>query len=218
PQPGQRAEATPGLHPLGLAGGRDGLRYVPVGYRPDRAVPLVLMLHGADGDARGGLAPLLALADQAGLLLVAPESRGRTWDVLLGGHGQDVAFIDEALAQTFSRFAVDATRLAVEGFSDGASYALVLGLVNGDLFSHVIAFSPCFAPRGATHGRSRLFISHGTGDGVLPIDDCSRRIVPRLRRAGYELRYEEFGGPHLVPPEIAREAVQWLTADRPPPR
>lgn len=30
------------------------------------------------------------------------------------------------------------------GFSDGASYALSLGLPNGNLFSHIVAFSPGF--------------------------------------------------------------------------
>jgi phospholipase/carboxylesterase len=36
--------------------------------------------------------------------------------------------------------------------------------------------------------------------------------VPRLQRAGYEVLYREFDGPHRVPPEIAREGVEWLTS------
>jgi phospholipase/carboxylesterase len=56
-----------------------------------------------------------------------------------------------------------------------------------------------------------IYISHGTNDEVLPIDACSRRLAPALRRAGYEVRYREFRGGHTVPPKIAREAVEWLT-------
>jgi predicted esterase len=98
----------------------------------------------------------------------------------------------------------------VGGYSDGASYALSLGLANGDLFSRVIAFSPGFlAPTGQT-GSPRIFVSHGTRDGWLPINSCSRRIVPRLERAGYEVRYREFEGGHVVPPAIAREAASWF--------
>lgn len=200
----------PGLQPLALEAGRDGLVYVPAGYRADRPAPMVLMLHGAGGNALGGLDPLLRLADEAGLILVAPDSRGRTWDVIVGGYGPDVAFIDRALAQTFARYAVDEERIAVEGFSDGASYALSLGMANGDLFSHVIAFSPGFAAPGTSQGSPGFFISHGISDPVLPIDSCSRRIVPRLQRAGYVVRYHEFAGGHVVPPEIARQAVTWL--------
>jgi predicted esterase len=45
----------------------------------------------------------------------------------------------------------------------------------------------------------------------LPIDLCSRRIVPRLERAGYDVRYREFDGGHTISPEIALEAVDWFT-------
>jgi phospholipase/carboxylesterase len=46
---------------------------------------------------------------------------------------------------------------------------------------------------------------------VLPIDACSRKIVPRLRRAGYDVAYHEFDGGHAYPPEIVRQARRWFT-------
>ena len=68
-----------GLRPLGLGSGRDGLIYVPVGYgTKDDEAPLALMLHGAGGNARSGISPFLNLADETGLVLLAPESRGRS--------------------------------------------------------------------------------------------------------------------------------------------
>ncbi len=200
-----------GLHPLGLDGGRDGYLYVPPSYQPTRPPPLVLMLHGAGGGGQGNVWPLLELADQAGLILLGPDSRRETWDVIRGGYGPDVAFIDQALAQTFSRYAVDATHLAVAGFSDGASYALSLGLSNGDLFTHVLAFSPGFLAPVELVGQPRVFISHGIHDEVLPIDHCSRRLAPVLTQAGYTVHYEEFDGPHTIPPAISQTAVAWFT-------
>ena len=211
-RPGQPAESGPlGLRPLGLGGRRDGLLYVPEAYRADRPMPLVLTLHGAGGNARHGLNFLMPLADEAGLILLSPESRGSTWDVIRGGYGPDVAFIDRALRQAFDSYAVDPSRLAIGGFSDGASYALSLGITNGDLFTHILAFSPGFAAPAGQEGSPRIYVSHGTRDEVLPIDVCSRRVAPRLRRAGYDVLYREFDGPHTVPPEIAREGVEWLT-------
>jgi phospholipase/carboxylesterase len=201
-----------GLQPLGLGSERDGLLYVPAGNQSDRPAPLVLMLHGAGGQARRGLAPLLDLADAAGLILLAPESRGRTWDLLLSGYGPDVDFIGRALAQTFDRYAVDPAHLAVEGFSDGATYALSLGLTNGDLFSHILAFSPGFLLPGAPRGEPRFFISHGTQDQILPILSCGRQVATTLELGGYDPIFREFEGPHTVPPEIAREALEWFTA------
>jgi phospholipase/carboxylesterase len=184
---------------------------VPPGYDAARPAPFALMLHGAYSDAREGIAPFLDLADEAGLILLAPESRGRTWDIGLGGYGSDVEFIDRALESVFSRNAVEPLRLAACGHSDGASYALSLGLTNGDLFTHVIAFSPGFVSTEERRGSPSLFVSHGTRDEILPIGTTSRRLVPWLRREGYDVRYEEFDGPHEVPSEVAREALSWFT-------
>lgn len=202
--------AAPGLHQLGLQSGRDGLVYVPAGYTPERPAPLVLMLHGAGGDARGGIDPFLGIADSAGMLLLAVDSRGHTWDVILGRYGPDVSFVDRALSHVFDRYRVDPEHIAVEGFSDGASYALSLGLTNGDLFSHVIAFSPGFSAPGRLQGSPEIFISHGTDDRVLPIARTSRRIHPRLQAGGYDVVYEEFPGGHLVPPDKVGRAVDLL--------
>jgi len=204
------ATAGPGTQPLGLGSQRDGVVYAPPSYQPGRAAPLVLTLHGAGGSARRNLPRLQSLADERGMLLLAVDARDRTWDVVLGRYGPDVAFIDAALAQTFSRYTVNPARLAVEGFSDGASYALGLGLSNGDLFTHLLAFSPGFVPLMEDEGLPRIFVSHGTADPVLPIDQCSRRIVPELQRRRYAVQYVEFEGGHVVPPSVAREGLDWF--------
>lgn len=188
---------------------RGGELYVP---RAPRA--LVVTLHGANAPPERAFDPLLPLADEAGLILLAPKSQRETWDVVYGRFGGDAEMIDELLADVFRRFAIDPELVYVSGFSDGASYALSLGLANGDLFEGVVAFSPGFAHTVTTRGKARVFISHGTDDHVLPIDKTSARIVPRLRREGYDVTYREFEGAHLVPPEVAREAVDWMQLRR----
>jgi phospholipase/carboxylesterase len=199
-----------GLHPLGLESERDGLYYVPASYEPDTPMSLVVALHGAGGTAQNGLAPLLPLADCYRLLLLAPDSRLRTWDMLINGYGPDVSFLDRALKMLFQHNKVDVAHLAIGGFSDGATYALSLGLANGYLFTHIIAFSPGFIRPPRRQGMPGVYISHGKFDTVLPIDRCSRVIVPRLQREGYEVRYHEFNGIHTVPASIAREAINWF--------
>jgi predicted esterase len=211
-RPTQPTAAAPrGLQPLGLDAKRDGLLYVPPTYQVKQPAALVVMLHGAGGDARGGLKLLMPLADSTGLILLAPASRQKTWDIIFGQYGPDIAFIDTALEKVFSRYAIDYARIAVGGFSDGASYALSIGITNGDLFTHVIAFSPGFMAPARQEGEPQLFISHGTQDQVLPIDRCSRKLVPQLQRAGYDVLYREFDGPHTLPPAIARSALSWFT-------
>jgi len=213
PQPNLMQSLNPGIHPIGLGAGRDGLISVPPGHGPAQPAALLVLLHGAGATAAHLLPHFQEQVDAAGLLVLAPDSRDRTWDMLLGGWGPDVAFLELALERVFSTCAVRPDRIAIGGFSDGASYALSLGLANGDLFGHVLAFSPGFAVPPAQHGEPRIFISHGTHDRVLPIDRCSRPLRSRLERAGYKVRYREFDGEHVVPPEMMADAFGWWLRD-----
>jgi len=198
---------------LGLERGRDALLQLPA--KADSGPwPLFVVLHGAGGSGEGMLRRVGAAADEAGVAVLAPDSRDATWDAIRTGFGRDVAFVDKALARVFETVPIDAARVAVGGFSDGASYALSLGLINGDLFSRVVAFSPGFIVEGSAQGKPRFFISHGTADQILPIDQCSRIIVPRLQRRGYDVTFKEFDGGHQVPPDIAGEAMRWVAAAR----
>jgi phospholipase/carboxylesterase len=201
----------PGLHPLGMGGGRDGrLRVPPSPPGGGGPVPLIAMLHGHGGTAERVLRHIVPIADAA--LVLLPESLGATWDVLEGGYGPDVARLDAALARVFADWPVDPARLAVAGFSDGASYALSLAVMNGGLFTRCLAFSPGFVAPLRFEGKPRLFLSHGTEDAVLPVAHCSRRLVPKLQRAGYPVHYLEFAGGHEVPEAVAREALAFLDA------
>ncbi|HEX8569683.1 MAG TPA: hypothetical protein VF699_07140 [Caulobacteraceae bacterium] len=164
------------------------------------------MLHGAGGSAGSSIPLLVAQAEAHDFLVLAPESRKATWDVISDrDYGPDVDYIDAALEHVFKRFAV--SKVAVAGFSDGASYALSLGLANGDLFSGVLAFSPGFTAPDPIVGRPSVFISHGDDDRVLPIARCGRPIAERLRRAGYDVDYREFDGGHTVPKPLVDAAV-----------
>jgi hypothetical protein len=90
-----------------------------------------------------------------GALLLAPESRGPTWDVLLGAYGPDVAFLDAALRGRVRAPPRGRAPRRAGGLLDGASYALSLALGNGDLFTHALAFSPGFAaPPDPSAGRA----------------------------------------------------------------
>jgi poly(3-hydroxybutyrate) depolymerase len=123
-----------------------------------------LTLHGAGGDAQSGISHFLHLTDTAWVVLLAPESRGRTWDVLVGGYGPDIEFIDRALEWVFDRLALDTRRLAITGFSDGASYSL-----------------PRPHQRGSLHARDRRLAGvHGAGEAQ---GQAARLRLPRDARS-----------------------------------
>jgi phospholipase/carboxylesterase len=179
----------------------DGLVHVPADL-PDGPVALVVLLHGAGSNPERAL----NLMRDRDALVYAPKSKARTWDAIHGNFGPDVEALDRALAELFQHF--DVKTAAIVGFSDGASYALSLGLVNGTLFEDVVAFSPGFVVPGARAGKPNVFVSHGRHDGVLPIEATSRMIVPALRIVGYRVDYREFTGGHEVPPTVADAAFR----------
>lgn len=212
PRPAKAGSALPGAQALGLGGDRDGVLFVPKDYQPTKPIPLVLALHGATGSSRGPIRMFSPIADQLGFALLVPESRGRTWDAIMSDFGPDRDFIDRALDSAWGRVAIDPARIGVVGFSDGATYSLAIGRANGDLFHGVAAFSPGFLIPVDEVGKAPIFISHGRQDSILPIDSCSRRIVPELQRMGYTVTYKEFDGDHEVPTEMANLGLTAVTA------
>ena len=208
------SRAAPGTTALGLGDVRDGQLFVPAAADGGAPMPLALLLHGAGQDSNVLLQPMRPLAESLGLALLAVDSRGSTWDISRdGGFGADVAFIERALTHAFAHVAVDPTRLTVAGFSDGASYAISLGTVNGDLLRRIAAFSPGYWHRRPPHGTPPLFITHGQNDGVLPIDVTSRRLVPDLRASGYDVTYTEFAGGHAITRALLEQATRCLAGD-----
>jgi phospholipase/carboxylesterase len=205
-----RTTLSPGAHVLGREVGRDdGIIYVPHGVDPARTLPFAAMLHGGGGNSMN-MDFTLPLADEYGVVLLLPQSRKGEWDALVGPFGEDVTFLDGALAQVFSGCAIDPARVTIGGHSDGATYALALGLLNGDLFTRLVAFSPGYLKQVDRNGRPRVFVSHGTGDSIFYVGR-GRAIVQQLTDEGYDVTYKEFDGGHEVPEAIARDAFAWLS-------
>jgi phospholipase/carboxylesterase len=206
----QRTTLSPGAHVLGREFGRDdGVIYVPHGVDPARALPFAVMMHGGGGNSMR-MNFTLPLADEYGVVLLLPQSRKGVWDAVVGEFGADVTFLDGALAQVFSGCAIDPARVTLGGLSDGATYALALGLLNGDLFTQLVAFSPGFLKQVDRNGKPRVFVSHGTRDTVFHFYR-GQAVVRQLREEGYDVTFREFEGGHEVPDAIAREAFAWLS-------
>jgi predicted esterase len=211
--------ARPSASAPGLPSGRTALSHGAVVYVPAPAanapMPLVVVLHGAGGHADGFLERFIADADRIGFVLLALQSKGATWDLVpsrdrSGGplamksgptprFGPDVARIDTVLGELFARARIDPRRTVLLGFSDGASYALSLGLANPRVFASIVALSPGFVVIPPMLAPSqRIFIAHGLRDQVLPFQVAKKDIAGLIRSNRLNPIFRPFDGDHRI--------------------
>lgn len=218
-RPGAAPVAPPipaGRHAIAFAEGREAVLVVPEDLPTDVPVPLLVMFHGAGGEANRVLPHVVPHARARRFLLLAPQSMYPTWDVVIGGHGPDLARLDAALSTVAEHFCIDPARLAFAGFSDGASYALSLGLTNGDVASHVIGLSGGFMNTFTQTGMPRVFLAHGRSDSQLPIETSAHVNARRLLESGYDLTLQPFDGDHVIVPGVVAKAVDFFLEPRVP--
>jgi predicted esterase len=212
-RPGAEPSAEPlpaGRHAVRFDEGREAVLVVPDGLDTGAPVPLLVMFHGAGGEANRVLPHLVPHARNRKFLLLAPQSMFVTWDIVVGGHGPDLQRLDAALSTVARHFRLDPARLAFAGFSDGGSYALSMGVTNGDVASHVIGLSAGFMNTFTQAGTPRVFLAHGRTDRQLPIETSAHPHAKRLLDSGYDLTLQPFDGDHVIVPRVVARAVDFF--------
>lgn len=175
--------------------------------------PLIVLLHGAGGDARNFIDEFKRQADERRLILLSVQSNGRTWARRKPQDDEaDVANIKAAISGLAARVPFEPERTTVLGFSDGASYALSVGMAYPDLFRTIVAFSPgyAFAPRELDTDQ-RIFIAHSRRDPILPAEN-TRQMVKGLERAGFTPEVHWFNGGHEIDPQLKKAAFDFALA------
>jgi phospholipase/carboxylesterase len=185
---------------------------------PGRRYPLLTVLHGA-----GRQDELLCRAyrEEAAVreaLFLIPRSTHPTWDLLAGVGRPDLDFLERIYDEIYQRVPIDPERQALIGYSDGASYALAVGLSNPCLFSAVMGWAAGFVAIdqtaiGPEDRKPRVLLEHGTHDTIFPFEQVAVPNVELLRRLGYEveLRVDE-GGIHWPSHDFQRAALDWFFA------
>jgi len=80
---------------LGLDRERDVILYLPKS--ANAPMPLLMFLHGATQSADDMAWYLEKAPDEAGVAILAPNSRDTTWDAITDSFGPDVEFLNRAL-------------------------------------------------------------------------------------------------------------------------
>jgi phospholipase/carboxylesterase len=203
------------FHDHNEPGSRGGFSaYVPEYYTPDRALPLVVALHGGSGNGRGFLWSWLRDARSRGAILVAPTATGSTWALM--GDDTDTPNLMRILDAVRSRWNVDPRRMLLTGMSDGGTFCYVTGFESASPFTHLAPVSATFHPlmaEMADADRLRglpVHIVHGRLDWMFPVQ-VARQTAQALSAAGANVIYRELDDlSHAYPREMNAEILQWL--------
>jgi polyhydroxybutyrate depolymerase len=164
----------------------------PPRVRPDAAMPVVILLHGAGGTAKWTLEEtgFASTSNREGILLVLPEGtradpdrppgfldNPQVWNDKSGHgmagprHADDVGFIRALLDRVEAEFPVDPRQIYVTGFSNGACMTFCLAT---ELSERIAAVAPVAGhlrlsdPRPAV-ARPTLFLI-GAADPLVPLE------------------------------------------------
>jgi len=188
----------------------------PPALDPERAYPLITVLHGAGRQDEMLSQAYRGEAAARDALFLVPRSTQTTWDLLVGGAPEDLDFLARLHVEIYRRVRVDPARQALIGYSDGASYALAVGLSNPRTFAAVMGWAAGFVAIDQSaiapdDPKPRVLLEHGTHDTVFPFEVVCRPNVELLRGLGYdvELRVDE-GGVHWPSPAFQSAALDWF--------
>jgi predicted esterase len=206
---------------------------LPAGYDASKAYPLVVGLHG-NGSNAGNL--MLSMPTEAfeGMICAAAEGayprtdlaslRGEHFSWYLPDADRGLwPLLDTLTSELVLRVVEDVSqrhrvsRVVLLGFSQGVSAAYLAAMKRPDRIAGIAAFAGSFPRNSVTPeqlkaaSHIRVMIAHGTGDQQVPLE-ASERARDLLREAGYKVQFETFDDGHTLPPDVMRNAGNWIRA------
>ncbi len=187
---------------------------------PERRYPLVTVLHGAGRQDEQLAKGLRDAPERRQALFLIPRSLHPTWDLIAGAGRPDLDFLEYAYDLIYRRCPVDPARQALLGYSDGASYALSVGLSNPRIFSAVMGWAAGFmlvdeSASAAGDPKPRVLLEYGSHDPLFPFQQIALPMKADLEARGYALEFRvDQGGKHWPSGEFQGEALDWFFGGR----
>lgn len=195
-----------------------------------KKAPLLVLLHGHGSNEHD----LFSFSTQIHENWIVVSVRGpyqlaensyRWYDVKMA-NGKIVININEEedsrkklmqlIAEISQNYKVDTAKIVVAGFSQGANMAQSLGLGEPNLVSGFAVFSGRFVEefipyisKSTALKNSKAFISHGTGDNMLPKAYAAGN-VSKLKDLGIQITYCEDSNGHSISTKQWSEFSTWL--------
>jgi phospholipase/carboxylesterase len=201
--------------------------FLPTGYEPNYAYPLLVFLHGLGGSDEQvlRLAPRLSRRNYVCISLRGPQLLGTRPDGRLGyGWGLDGLhdslvedYVFGAIEQTRRNYHIHSERIYLAGFREGGMLAYRLGATFPGRFGGVISLNGAMPRHGGPLLRLpevrqlRVLIGHGIANAVVPLS-MALRDYRVLYAAGLSIRMYTYPTTHRLHPDMLRDLDRWLMA------
>jgi phospholipase/carboxylesterase len=199
--------------------------FLPTGYEPNYAYPLLVFFHGHGGNEERvlRLAPRLSRRNYICIGLRGTQLLGERKDGTLGytwgndGRSENVVedYVFRAIEQTRRSYHVHSERIYLAGFCEGAPLAYRLGLNFPERFAGVISLNGSLPPSGSLLFRLpdirllRVFIGHGIANVTVPYTHA-RRDFRLLYTAGLNVQLHSYPTTHRLHPHMLRDINRWV--------
>ena len=214
--PEPREEESPTGHVRVEHGSSSAILLTPERIDPERRYPLLTVLHGAGRREEMLIKAYREEPEARNALFLIPRSHHATWDLTAANDRPDLDFLEWAYDLIYRRYPVDPDRQALIGYSDGASYALSVGLSNPGVFRAVMGWAAGFLvvdPSGisAEDPKPAVLLEYGTQDQLFPFERVAIPMRERLEGMGYAVNFRvDEGGRHWPSGEFQPEALDWF--------
>jgi phospholipase/carboxylesterase len=200
--------------------------FLPTGYEPRYAYPLLVFFHGHGGNEEQilRLAPRLSRRNYISIGLRGPIALGPRRQGRLGFSWGDLRqdsvieeYLVRAVEQTRRSYHVHSERIYLAGFGEGATLAYRLGLSLPEKLGGVISFNGALPSQGRplfrlpALRRLRVFIGHGIANSVVPLS-LARRDFRLLYAAGVQVTMHTYPSTHKLHPDMLRDVNRWIIA------
>jgi phospholipase/carboxylesterase len=199
--------------------------FLPTGYEPKYAYPLLVFFHGHGGCEEQilRLAPRLSRRNYICIGLRGPETLGARADgrtgYTWGPDSECNALVEDyvlrAIEQTRRNYHVHSERIFLAGICEGATLAYRLALTFPERFGGVIALNGVMPRRGGPLLRLpqarelRVLIGHGIANAVVPVA-LAREDWRLLYTAGLSVRMHTYSTTHRLHPHMLRDIDRWV--------
>jgi phospholipase/carboxylesterase len=210
---------------VNAAGGQPVRTFLPTGYEPNYAYPLLVFFHGHGGCEEQvlRLAPRLSRRNYICISLRGPQTLGPRPDGRIGySWGADGRcdaptedYVLGAIQQTRRSYHVHSERIYLAGFCEGATLAYRLALQYPERFAGVVALNGAMPRHGGPllrlpAARSlRVLIGHGIANAVVPLA-MARQDYRLFYSAGMDVRMNGYSTTHRLHPDMLRDVNRWV--------